>query len=94
MKTDDVLKAVLRHHWNSELYKPASLEKVMTLSYFHGVMDYTRREVKRFFGAKRKEVRPLAVESEFSIDGEVEGRNDADEPKLYRLRGVFDRIEG
>ena len=45
-------------------------------------MDYTR-----------KEVRPLAVESEFSIDGEVEG-NDADDPKLYRLRGVFDRIEG
>lgn len=62
----------------------------MKLSFYNGVMNYARREIKRFFTRKR-EVRPVAVESAFCVDGEA-GEGEA--KRAYRLRGVFDRIEG
>ena len=90
VRRDDIMKAIMRHHWKSELYSPPALEKVMKLNFYNGVMNYARREIKRFFTRKR-DVRPVAVESEFCVDGEA---GEGDVKKAYRLCGIFDRIEG
>lgn len=85
----DIVRTVLRHYWKESDYGQPSVEKSMKLHYYHGVMDYLRREIKRFFA--NPEVAPFSVESEFSIDDsvEIDGR-----VEKYRLRGIFDRIEG
>lgn len=61
----------------------------MKLHYYNGVMNYLKREIKRYFATP--DIAPISVESEFVLDGsiEVDGRKEK-----YRFKGVFDRIEG
>lgn len=86
----DVLRHILRAHWNPDDYQPATLEKTMKLRYYNGVMNFVRRELERVFD-ERGELRPMHVESEFEVPGDVMVGNVMER---YLLRGVFDRIEG
>ena len=86
----DVLRHILRAHWNPDEYQPATLEKTMKLRYYNGVLNFVRRELERVFEEKER-LQPMHIESECEIPGEVMVGNSTEK---YLLRGVFDRIEG
>lgn len=47
--TDDVMKAILKHHWKTEDYKSPAHEKIMKLQYYNGVVSFIKREIARYF---------------------------------------------
>lgn len=85
----DIIRAVLRHHWQEKDYDSPATKQLMKLHYYNGVMSYLKREIKRYFVTP--DIAPLMVEFAFALDGSIEV--DGKEEK-YRFRGVFDRIEG
>ena len=49
----DVLRATLRHYWNEDDFVPATLEKSMKVRYYHGVLNFLRREIQRVCERRR-----------------------------------------